>query len=89
MNEKDTTVADCKLVIDNKVARWKCDAKMNEYLRPITLFGKKNFDNYRNAKPQAEKKKETPGSAKRRQIQEILEKSPGAPEPIRIAENGL
>ena len=89
LNEKDTTVADCKLVIDNKVARWKCDAKMNEYLRPITLFGKKNFDNYRNAKPQAEKKKETPGSAKRRQIQEILEKSPGAPEPIRIAENGL
>jgi uncharacterized phage protein (TIGR02220 family) len=87
--DEDYTEADCKLVIDNMVTKWKGDAKMNEYLRPITLFQKKKFDGYRNAKPQVEKKKETPGSAKRRQIQEILEKSPGAPEPIRIAENGL
>lgn len=32
-------------VIDNKVAKWFCDPKMVEYLRPQTLFGTK-FESY-------------------------------------------
>ena len=42
-------VADFITVIDNMVARWKGDPKMDDYLRPSTLFGK-NFENYLNAK---------------------------------------
>lgn len=34
-------------VIDTKVKQWKNDAKMNQYLRPQTLFGNK-FDEYLN-----------------------------------------
>ncbi|APX72883.1 conserved phage C-terminal domain-containing protein [Companilactobacillus allii] len=41
---------DFKKVIDNKCLVWKDDSKMNEYLRPYTLFGKK-FDDYLNSKP--------------------------------------
>ena len=37
-------------VIDNKCADWKDDPKMDEYLRPQTLFGTK-FDSYLNSKP--------------------------------------
>lgn len=42
------TVADFKKVIDNKVAEWKDDGKMRNYLRPETLFGTK-FESYLNA----------------------------------------
>ena len=66
------TVADCKLVIDNKVATWKDHKRMDEYLRPITLFCKSKFDGYRNAKPKTGGGKETPGQAKRKQIEKIL-----------------
>ena len=44
------TLDDFKKVIDGRVAAWKGDAKMNEYLRPSTLFGTK-FESYLNAKP--------------------------------------
>ena len=40
-----------KAVVDNKVPIWINDPKMNEYLRPSTLFSKKHFDEYLNAKP--------------------------------------
>lgn len=43
-------VADFVTVIDNMVAKWKGDPKMEDYLRPSTLFGN-NFENYLNAKP--------------------------------------
>jgi len=43
------TIGDFKKVIDTKVAKWKTDPKMNEFLRPETLFGNK-FDGYLNEK---------------------------------------
>lgn len=44
-------------VIDVKCNQWIDDPKMNEYLRPSTLFAQKNFENYVNEKPKIEKKK--------------------------------
>jgi len=43
------TVDDFKKVIDNKCAEWLADNKMNQYLRPGTLFGTK-FESYLNQK---------------------------------------
>lgn len=40
------SVADCKAVIDAKVAQWLNDAKMSEYLRPETLFNATKFASY-------------------------------------------
>lgn len=39
-----------KYVIDIKVAKWKDDPKMQDYLRPSTLFRPTNFENYLNEK---------------------------------------
>lgn len=44
------TEADFKQVIDNKVAEWKGNPNMEQYLRPNTLFGTK-FESYLNQKP--------------------------------------
>lgn len=52
------TVDDFKKVIDGRVAAWKGDAKMNEFIRPSTLFGPK-FESYLNAKPIRLKPKNT------------------------------
>ena len=41
------TLEDFKKVIDIKVSQWKDDPKMQQYLRPSTLFNSK-FDNYLN-----------------------------------------
>jgi uncharacterized phage protein (TIGR02220 family) len=43
------TIDDFKTVIDNKCADWLNDAKMKQYLRPVTLFGTK-FESYLNQK---------------------------------------
>lgn len=43
------TLEDFKTVIDKKTAEWKHDPKMNQYLRPETLFGTK-FESYLNQK---------------------------------------
>lgn len=43
------TVDDFKLVIDKKTKSWGKDPKMQEYLRPVTLFGTK-FECYLNEK---------------------------------------
>lgn len=43
------TVEDFKIVIDKKCAEWIGDEKMEQYLRPVTLFGTK-FESYLNAK---------------------------------------
>lgn len=45
------TVDDCKRVIDNKVAQWKDDPKMDKHLNPTTLFRPSHFDNYLNEQP--------------------------------------
>lgn len=44
------TLDDFKKVIDNKVTEWKNDDKMNQYLRPETLFSSK-FQSYLNSEP--------------------------------------
>ena len=49
------TVDDFKTVIYKKVAEWKDDGKMNQYLRPETLFGTK-FESYLNQKEVTTKK---------------------------------
>lgn len=43
------TVEDFKIVIDKKTKSWGKDPKMQEFLRPITLFGTK-FESYLNEK---------------------------------------
>ncbi len=43
------TVEDFYKVIENKVCSWKDDPKMDQYLRPATLFGTK-FESYLNEK---------------------------------------
>lgn len=40
------TVEECRAVIDAKVTAWRDDPKMNEYLRPVTLFNATKFANY-------------------------------------------
>lgn len=47
--EEGFKLDDFKTVIDNKCADWLGDRKMDEYLRPETLFGTK-FESYLNAK---------------------------------------
>lgn len=42
------TYEDCVKVIDNKVADWRDDPKMSQYLRPKTLFNASNFEGYLN-----------------------------------------
>lgn len=40
------TLQNCKSVIAKKVREWKGDDRMEEYLRPKTLFNRTNFANY-------------------------------------------
>lgn len=50
------TIDDFKAVIDIKTKQWLKDEKMNEYLRPETLFGTK-FEGYLNQVPKREQPK--------------------------------
>lgn len=50
-------VDDFKQVIDTKVKDWSNDSKMNQYLRPVTLFSNK-FDDYLNQVPVTKTKKQ-------------------------------
>jgi len=43
---KDATVEQCKAVVDARVAKWGSDPKMDEYLRPKTIFNATNFAQY-------------------------------------------
>ena len=70
---KDYSIDECKIAIDNKTAAWKGSQRMDEFLRPITLFCKSKFDGYRNATPKFGSDKQTPGEAKRQQIQQLIE----------------
>ncbi|HFI0236634.1 TPA: phage replisome organizer N-terminal domain-containing protein [Streptococcus suis] len=45
------TLEDFKKVIDTKVAQWKNNTEMAQYLRPKTLFSPSNFDSYLNEVP--------------------------------------
>ena len=55
MNEGNG-LEDFKNVIDLKVKQWLHDPKMQEYLRPSTLFRPINFENYLNEQVQNEMK---------------------------------
>ena len=44
--QEGRTMEDFKAVIDLKTSKWLKDPKMSEYLRPSTLFGETNFENY-------------------------------------------
>jgi len=44
--EEGYTVSDFKAVIDSKVSQWGNDPRMQEYLRPKTLFAPSNFESY-------------------------------------------
>lgn len=48
------TIDDFKTVIDNKCSSWLNDSKMDEYLRPRTLFST-NFESYLNERPSQNK----------------------------------
>ena len=50
LEESGITVEGVKQMIDRQCKRWMGDAKMEEYLRPKTLFGKENFESYYAAK---------------------------------------
>lgn len=52
------TLEDFYHVIDVKCEQWLEDPKMNEYLRPATLFAQKNFENYVNEKSKQQKPKQ-------------------------------
>lgn len=49
---EDFREPDFRRVIDNQVVAWMGDPKMQEYLRPQTLFGSK-FEGYLNSKPRS------------------------------------
>jgi uncharacterized phage protein (TIGR02220 family) len=56
------TLEDFKTVIDNQVSAWLNDPKMNEYLRPTTLFNEK-FEGYLNKKQKGGRNVERPQSS--------------------------
>jgi uncharacterized phage protein (TIGR02220 family) len=43
---RESTINECRMVIDAKVAAWQHDDKMCQYLRPATLFNATKFANY-------------------------------------------
>lgn len=43
---REASVEDVLAVIDRQAAKWGSDEKMSEYLRPATLFNRKNFAQY-------------------------------------------
>lgn len=56
-NEK-RTIADCRLVIVHKKIQWANDDKMNQFIRPSTLFRATHFEEYlAEAKQQLEQEK--------------------------------
>ncbi|WP_144558503.1 conserved phage C-terminal domain-containing protein [Shouchella miscanthi] len=48
--EEGYSLEDFKTVIERKTKQWKNDPKMDNYLRPITLFAASNFESYLNEK---------------------------------------
>ena len=51
---KESSFEEIISVIDNQTNLWKHDPKMNQYLKPSTLFRSSNFQNYRGNLKQAE-----------------------------------
>jgi uncharacterized phage protein (TIGR02220 family) len=64
MGEKDVTEAGAMMMIERQVKLWKGDGKMEEYLRPSTLFGKERFNEYYAARELPVSKNSSNGSVK-------------------------
>ncbi len=47
------TVEQCRAVIGRKVAQWRNDPRMTEYLRPATLFAASKFASYQGELPES------------------------------------
>lgn len=71
--EEGFTVDNFKTVIDKKCAEWIGDPKMEQYLRPETLFGTK-FEGYLNAKTTGRKETDgkTSGDSKKIRIGNVI-----------------
>lgn len=54
----ESSVDECRAVIDLKVKQWLSDSKMNEFLRPKTIFNATNFANYVGELPNTRKQPE-------------------------------
>jgi len=65
------SLEDFKQVIDTKSEEWLGDAKMNQFLRPETLFGTK-FESYLNKKDIKAKKNENDHIDANKKMQEYL-----------------
>jgi len=59
-------------VIDFKASRWLNDDKMNEYLRPETLFCMKHFDTYLAESKKEKSSQSSPSSNKKLSETEML-----------------
>ena len=77
------TMNDIKSVIDKKVRQWGNDAKMQEYLRPSTIFAPRNFESYLNS-TELTKRQEGYTPEERMAIIEGLEESDKNTEPINL-----
>lgn len=53
---KEYSVEDLKMVVDTKVANWVNDEKMNQFIRPSTLFNATNCAQYVSEQPKAAEK---------------------------------
>lgn len=63
------TVEDFFYVIDIKCSHWLKDEKMNDYLRPSTLFSQKNFENYLNQSPKQEPQRDKSLSSRDKEVE--------------------
>ncbi|HDA2814233.1 TPA: conserved phage C-terminal domain-containing protein [Staphylococcus aureus] len=72
---EDNSKEDFFTVIDNMTAQWKGNPKMDEYLRPKTLFSG-NFDNYKNQTAKINKESNQYVDAFQRASQSSIENLP-------------
>ncbi len=52
IREGGVTVEGIKKMVSRQCEKWRNDPKMREYMRPKTIFGRENFDNYYAARDQ-------------------------------------
>ena len=72
------TVEQFKKVIDIKKSHWFKDSKMEEYLRPETLFGTK-FESYLNSKPKARQHSEMSADERLQHFQQVAAEQDNLP----------
>lgn len=70
--KEGATIIQCKGVIDLKCKQWICDAKMNDFLRPKTLFNGENFAAYLGNIGIEQTKKESINQSWSKPVEEII-----------------